>query len=75
MAEGDVHGLITMVTADLVRELLAPGLLSGQGLIYLHGAVWQPGRLAEGEVADLLRAEVDAALGEHLRCAPGDLSA
>ena len=63
----DVHRLVTQVTADVVRELLAPGLLTGQGLMHVHGAVRQPGRLAEGEVA--------AALAEHLRCSPGDLSA
>ncbi len=71
----DVHRLVTQVTADVVRELLAPGLLTGQGLMHVHGAVRQPGRLAEGEVAELLRAEVAAALAEHLRCSPGDLSA
>jgi hypothetical protein len=73
VAERDVHGLVTLVTADVVRELLAPGLLTTQGLMHVHALVRQPGRLAEGDVADLLRAEVAAALAEHLRCDPGDL--
>jgi hypothetical protein len=70
----DAHRLITLVTADLWRELLEAGCLNDHGLEYLRARLDTPGEFEPDYPAvQLLRLDVDAAYAKAFGIADPNL--